>query len=649
MTKSVEQRAQARGDLILRLKEHKSQVVVLLIAVAILAVLPYVTSASLITIITGDLIFLQLAYSWNLVGGFLGEMSLGHMIFWAIGSFGIIIALNNGLPVIPVIVVMCIVGAAAGVGMALSIRLAKLEGLLYVAIFTLILGEVAAHIANNWQPLGASVGLVSVHPSGIGFVSQYEILVGVVAVAMAVNVWVAITRRGVRWQALRDDVHAAETTGVQITKERTVGYAVSAALCVMGGAFQGYYLGSASGTVSLDVSTLIIVSLAVFLGGPGKILGPLAGWIVIYGLGSVVTSVSTSINVSLYAQVVEFSVALVALRLLVPRLANRDLLSGIAWLFESSYQRLMTSAHSMNAKAGSAMPKDLFTTSPPRSGISIWRKKNSVSERSDSEVSSSNVSIAARASFPAFDAIRTRQHHVVGMGPLVLDGVVKSFGKVEVLKGVSFQVEPGEVVGLLGSNGAGKSTLCNLLSGMFPAAGGSLRLGDVDMTLLSVVDRSFLGVGRSFQTPRLFPSLSLKENLAVAETIGYRRAGEILKSLSIFGEDAKVSRESDFFARRLTEVARAVSLGSHLLLLDEPLAGLTEQQHEVVLDLARGAAKNGSRVVIVEHLIPVVAPVVDRLIVLAGGVVIADGVPADVLADENVIRAYLGNALVVES
>lgn len=649
MTLSMEQRPEARIDLFLRLKEHKIQIAVLVIAIAILVILPYVISAGLITIITGDLIFLQLAYSWNLVGGYLGEMSLGHMIFWAIGSFGTIIAINNGLPLIPVIAVMCGVGVVAGLGMALAIRLAKLEGLLYVAIFTLILGEVVAHIANNWHLLGASVGLVSIHASGIGFVSQYEILVAVVAVAMAVNVWVSVTRRGVRWQALRDDVQAAETIGVKITSERMVGYALSAALCVMGGAFQGYYLGSASGTVSLDVSTLIIVSLAVFVGGPGKILGPLAGWIVIYGLGSVVTSVSTSINVSLYAQVVEFVVALIALRLVVPRLANRDLLSGVAWIIKSSYKRLRRDTDFVNVKANGIASQNMLVEDLSGSGYAEAQQKSLYSKHSDLEIRSSETSTTATPSASTFGVLAASRNDDVGTEPLILDGVVKSFGKIDVLKGVSFQVRPGEVVGLLGSNGAGKSTLCNILSGIFPASGGSLKLGEIDMTHLSMVDRSLLGVGRSFQTPRLFPSLSLMENLAVSETIGYRRAAEILQSLSISGDDARISRESDFFARRLTEVARAAALGSQLLLLDEPLAGLTEEQHDVVLDLARGAALNGSRVIVVEHLIPVVAPVVDRLIVLAGGVVIADGIAADVLADENVIQAYLGNALVVES
>jgi branched-chain amino acid transport system permease protein len=614
----VSKRRPARGDLRLRLREQRGQLIVLVAAVLVLAILPLVASASLMTVITTDLIVLQLAYSWNLVGGFLGELSLGHMIFWAAGSFGVIIALNHGLPVLGVVAVMALVAAVAGVGMALAIRLAKLEGLLYVAIFTLILGEIVANVAGNWKPLGASVGLVTVHFAGLGADAQYELLVGAVVAAVFVNVWVALTRRGNHWQAIRDDAAAAETVGVRITRERMASYALSAALCVLGGAFQGYYVGSASATVSLDVSTLIVVSLAVFVGGPGKILGPLAGAIVIYGLGSVVTSVSTSLNVSLYAQVVELAVALVALRLLVPRLGNRDLISGIGWLARTAVSRARGRG---SRERGS-------------------RERGSRERRGND--GRAELSPALTVPLPAGPGAE------MSAEPLVIDGVQKPFGHVEVLRGVSFTVAAGEVVGLLGSNGAGKSTLCNILSGLLDVSHGTVSLGDIDLTGMSVVDRCRLGVGRSFQTPRLFPSLSLRENLAVADAIDHGRAEEILRALDITTA-ARVSRESDFFARRLTEVARAVVLGRQVLLLDEPLAGLTEQQHGVILGLARTAARRGSRVIVVEHLIPAVAPFVDKLVVLAQGVVIADGPPAEVLADEAVIAAYLGSALVVES
>ncbi len=495
----------AGSDLWLRAREQRAQLAALAAALAVLAVLPLVTPASLLSIATTDLIFLQLAYAWNLVGGFLGELSLGHMIFWAVGSFGVILAINHGLPVPAVLAGLVLAGAAAGVGMALAIRLARLEGLLYVAIFTLILGEICASVASNWQPLGASTGIVAVRLPGIGPDGQYELLAGAVLVAVAANVWVSLTRRGIRWQAIRDDAAAAETAGVRITRERAGAYALSAALCVLGGAFQGYYTGSASATVSLDVSVLITVSLAVFVGGPGTLLGPLAGALVIYGLGSVVTSVSTSVNASLYAQVAEFAVALIALRLLVPRLGNRDLLSGIGWLLGSRVTRLRRGRGTRRSDADQRQPGPAQPGT--RAGQAILPPPGSPPPGGPPP----------------------------GGGPLVIDGVGKAFGHVTVLRGVSFQVEPGQVVGLLGANGAGKSTLCNILSGLLQPDQGAVLLGGTDLARIPVTERARLGVGRSFQTPRLFPTLSLRDNLAVSTAIGHGQAGEILHALAVAG------------------------------------------------------------------------------------------------------------------
>lgn len=592
-------------DAFARLRSQRGQMTALAVALALLALLPTFTGAGALAVITTDLVFLQLCYAWNLVGGFLGELSLGHMIFWAIGSFGTIFALNAGLPVVPMVMGLAVVAAGIGVAMALSIRLARLEGLLYVAIFTLILGVLGQSIAENWSTLGASTGVVTTRLPGIGPVGQYEMVLVLVLVAVVANVAVAVSRRGPRWRALRDDQRAAAVCGIQATRQRMVAYAGSAALCALGGAFQGYYLGSASGRVSLDVTVLITVSLAVFVGGPGTLLGPLAGWLVIYGLGSVVTSVSTSIHASLYAQVVEFGVALVALRLVVPRLGKRDLLSGVVHLVVRPRSR-----------AAERRPATVVHPVPTTVGAAPARR-------------------AEHRARPGVD------------GPLVVAGIHKSFGGLHVLRGVDFRIEPGEVVALLGANGAGKSTLCNVLSGLLPVDRGAVSVGEVALSGMSPAQRAAFGVGRTFQTPRLFASLTLAENLTVTGDVSQGAAAAALLEARVTTEGSTVSSDAEFFARRLTEVARAVEVGSHVLMLDEPLAGLTEDEHQVVLGMARAAAARGARVLIVEHLVPAVAPVVDRMVVLGDGVVIADGPPSAVLVDQRVVQSYLGQPLVV--
>jgi branched-chain amino acid transport system permease protein len=465
-------------------------------------------------------------------------------------------------------------------------------------------GQIAFSFATGNERLGGQEGLIVNSLPPYTPETLFLFLLALAALAALVNLAVTNNRFGRELLAIRDDPMAAKVAGVNVQRQRYLAYVLSAMLFVLGGAYQSYYGGYARPDLTLAIAPLIIVTLCIFVGGPGTAMGPLIGTIIIFGLQLGAEQVSDSADASLYAQLFAYGVALLLLRLLFPRLKGVDLATSIIRRLGRVFRRGKQQPQTAPAPASAAETVDAILTQGE-----------------------------ARADTPA---------EAPDKGLQIVD-VTKSFGRLEVLRGVSFSVRPGEVVGILGPNGAGKSTLCNLISGVEPPSGGAITLDGTELTGVPVHRKASHGMGRSFQTPRLFPSLSLAQNLTLArQHLGELTAEELLLKLGV--QDARHRRgdDSQFFARRLTEVTKATMQGSSVLMLDEPLAGLTASEHEIVLGMARHAANAGACVVIVEHLIPVIAPMVDRMVVLHEGRIIADGAPTAVLEQEAVIEAYLG-------
>jgi branched-chain amino acid transport system permease protein len=569
-----------------------------------MALLPLYGARNIPTL-TDGLLLLTMCFAWNLVGGFLGEFSFAHMIFWGLGAYTAVKVVNSGQSQLLWLFVLLLAAVAAGAFVAGLIRVAGLAGSLALAILTTVLGEIAVSFARGSDALGGAEGLIANALPTLSGEVMFLILVGITAVAGFLNVAVANTRFGRQWLAIRDDRTAALVAGINVERQRRLAYVFSAAVFAIGGAYQSTYSGYAAPDVSLAIFPLILVTLAVFTGGPGTALGPLVGWAIIYGLQAAAEEISGGANISLYAQLVQFTLALLLIRLVIPRLGGLDLSTALARL----PQRLSRS-RAGKAGPGPAQPVRLVAPTPgpaptPRDGA-----------RSDG---------------------------------VEISHVKKSFGALDVLKDVSFAIRPGEVVGIVGPNGAGKSTLCNLISGVERTSAGVIRLDGTDITRLPARKRAAIGMGRSFQTPRLFPSLSLTQNLMLSGAhLTEATAEQILADLGVENSDIRRGDDSQFFARRLTEVKKAELQGRAVLVLDEPLAGLTPDEHDIVLAMARQAADAGACVAIVEHLIPVLAPAVDRIVALADGRIIADGPPGQVLQDEAVIDAYLGTAHVME-
>jgi ABC-type branched-subunit amino acid transport system ATPase component len=254
------------------------------------------------------------------------------------------------------------------------------------------------------------------------------------------------------------------------------------------------------------------------------------------------------------------------------------------------------------------------------------------------------------------------------MTHLAIEHVSVDFGGIHALKDVTFGLEAGSIVGLIGPNGAGKSTLLNCISGITRPTRGRVRLGDTVLSAMSSAAIARQGIGRVFQHPELVAELSVHDNLLIAchLSLRYGLFSELLRLPNVRQQERSAAEtvagvlarlgiadsaearvgSLPYGHRKLIDLGRALLMDISFLLLDEPIAGLNDSEiarlREILLGLRR---EFGLGILVVEHNMPFVSGLCDRLVVLDLGQLIANGPPAQVLGDIRVMSSYLGEAL----
>ncbi len=238
--------------------------------------------------------------------------------------------------------------------------------------------------------------------------------------------------------------------------------------------------------------------------------------------------------------------------------------------------------------------------------------------------------------------------------PPVLEaqGLVKRFGSLRALDDVSFHVRPGEVVGVVGPNGAGKTTLFAALAGTFPISEGRITYDGAPITYTSAEERCRIGIARTYQVPRPFLGMTVFENVLVAAMAGggvaraeaSAHVANVLDQTGLMPLANTLAATTGLLDRKRLEVARAMASCPKVILLDEIGGGLTEAELVQLIELIAGLKKQGMTIVWIEHILHALLQVIERLVCMAEGRVLAEGDPKAVMENAEVRSAYLGSA-----
>ncbi len=573
-----------------------------LVAGLVLLLVPLVITSSFdLNALILVFLFGTVAQAWNLLGGYAGQLSFGHATFFGIGAYTSSTLLSR-YGILPW------VGAPAGAALAAGISL--LIGYVtfrlrrhFFALATLALGEIARISFLNWDYVGAAIGiyLPLQYRNSLTYLMwdgkrpYYFTALALFALAVVATEVIDRGRMGVYLKAINQDEDAAQAFGLDTLRYKEWAMGTSAALTALAGSIYAQYVFYIDPYSVMSARISLLVVVIALIGGRGTAWGPALG----AGFIILLSEYSRS-ALGHFGEGYDF------------------MLLGLLIMVLSLYE-----------------PKGLI-------GL-LDRLRPRPMQHIEGAVPPAETPVPAIAS----------NEDVI----LTITGIQKHFGGLVALDAVSLTVTRGEILGLVGPNGAGKSTLFDCITGVQQPSAGTVRLKDRSITHAPAHTIARLGLVRTFQLIRLFPDLTTRQNLLVAqphagESVWYalwrsrasieQRTDTLLRRVGLSAYRDVAAAELSYGQQKLLSLMMALMSEAELILLDEPTAGVNPRIIQDLLTEIREANQAGQTFVIIEHNMDVINALADRVYFLADGRVLMEGSPADLRRHPQVLEAYYG-------